>query len=214
MDPNNIKAWMHQKEIDFVIKHISNKPDATMFEWGCGGSTLLFPKYVKKYVSIEHNLDWYIDVQKAIEINNLNNIDFYLVDIPKGVPTLKEEFYDKWCEEINTLSEQNLNTVPELDYCLYPKKKYIWGEYIDIIDEISPKIKYDFVFIDGRARADCAFKALEHTHNDSIVFIHDFFGRERYHVVLEYYDIIDSVRETQQDAGQTIVALRRKNETN
>jgi hypothetical protein len=32
--------------------------------------------------------------------------------------------------------------------------------------------------------------------------------------VLEYYDMIDSVKETQDNTGLSIVALRRKNETN
>ena len=209
MNPHDIKPWMHQKEIDMVIKYLTQKPGSTMFEWGCGGSTLLFPKYVKKYTSVEHNLDWYVDVQKAIDINKLTNIDFYLVDIPKGVPTKKMEFYDKWKNEIDILSKQDTNTVPLLDYSLYPKDKYVWGDYVDIIDEIGVK-PYDFVFIDGRARPDCAFKALEYIHDDSIVFIHDFFGRKEYHVVLEYYDIVDSVQDTLVDAGFTMVALRRK----
>jgi len=28
MNPHDIKAWMHQKEIDLVIRYISNKPDS------------------------------------------------------------------------------------------------------------------------------------------------------------------------------------------
>jgi hypothetical protein len=209
---NNISVWMYGKEVEMVLKYL--KPQSTVFEWGSGGSTLLFSRYVKKYVSVEHNLDWYFEIKNIIDKNKISNIDNYLVDIPKGVPTKKDKFYDKWQKEINILSKENLNTIPKLDYCLYPKKKYTWGEYIDIIDEISPNTKYDFVFIDGRARADCAFKALEYIHDDSIVFIHDFFGRDRYHVVLEYYDMIDSVKETQDNTGLSIVALRRKNETN
>ena len=214
MNPNEIIPWMDNKEINLVLKYLNEKPNSTMLEWGCGGSTLLFPKYVKHYTSIEHNLDWYVDVQKAIEINNLNNVDFYLVDIPKGVPTKREDFYDKWTNEIHELSRQNLNTVPELDNCIYPKDKYIWLDYIDVVDEIGIE-KYDFVFIDGRARSDCAFKALQYIHDDSIVFIHDFWGREEYHAVLKYYDVVDAVKDTLiPPAGMTIVALRRKvNET-
>ena len=210
MNPNDIKAWMDQKEIDMVLKYLNQKPGSTMLEWGCGGSTLLFPKHVKTYISIEHNLDWYIDVQKAIQINNLTNVGFYLVDIPKGVPTKRENFYDKWHKEIHMLSENERNTIPELDYCLYPRDKYVWLDYIDVVDEIGID-KYDFVFIDGRARGDCAFKALQYIHDDSLVFIHDFWGREEYHAVLEYYDVVDSVKDTlRPPAGMTIVALRRK----
>jgi hypothetical protein len=30
-----------------------------MFEWGCGGSTLYYSKYVTLYRSIEHEIGWY-----------------------------------------------------------------------------------------------------------------------------------------------------------
>ena len=210
MKSNEIVTWMHEKEVEMMVKYLKEKPNSVMLEWGCGGSTLHFPKYVDKYVSIEHNLDWYVDVKKAIDGNDINNIEFYLVDIPKGVPTKREEFYDKWTTEIHDLSKLGMNTIPALDYCIYPKDKYIWMDYIDIVDEIPIK-KYDFVLIDGRARSDCAFKALQYIDDESIVFIHDFWGREEYHAVLEYYDVIDSVKHTLvPPAGMTIVALRRK----
>ena len=43
------------KEIDTVISYLDK--DKIMLEYGCGGSTTIFPKYVKKFYSIEHNLD-------------------------------------------------------------------------------------------------------------------------------------------------------------
>ena len=36
------------KEIDTVIRYL-DKDKTIMLEFGCGGSTTIFPKYVKKY---------------------------------------------------------------------------------------------------------------------------------------------------------------------
>ena len=161
MNPTEMGIWMDQKEIDMVIKYLDKNSESIMLEYGCGGSTLLFSKYVKKYISIEHNLDWYIEVRNSIKSNNLNHIDFYLIDVPKEVPTSKKSFYDKWSTEIHKLSKEGLNTIPDLEYCIDPKNRYVWTDYIDAVDEIGIE-KYDFVFIDGRARADCAFKVLDY----------------------------------------------------
>ena len=202
---SDINLWMDPKEKELILKYIQQKPDSTMLEWGCGGSTLTFSKEVNHYVSIEHNLDWYINVQDTIKESGLSNIDFNLVDISKEVPTAKKAFYDKWETEIHELSKLTTNSIPDLDYCIYPKNRFVFHEYIDWVDKLKTKI-YDFVLIDGRARADCAFKILNYIDDDSIVFIHDYWKRPPYQVITEYYDVIDSV----QDTLQTIVALKRK----
>jgi len=200
-----INLWMDPKEKELIEKYIKQKPDSTMLEWGCGGSTLTFSKEVKHYVSIEHNLDWYINVQDTIKSKGLTNIDFHLVDVSKEVPTAKKEFYDKWSTEIHELSKVATNNIPDLEYCIYPKNRFVFHEYIDWVERLETKI-YDFVLIDGRARADCAFKILNYIDENSIVFIHDYWKRPQYQVITEYYDVIDSV----QDTLQTIVALKKK----
>lgn len=200
-----VELWMDPKEKDLIVKYLDQRPDSIMIEWGCGGSTFTFSQYVKKYISIEHNLDWYLDVQKEIKTQGLKNIEAYLVDVSKEVPTVRKTFYEKYQSEIHNLAKLSNNNIPDLEYCIYPMKKYIFHEYIDWVDKLDNKI-YDFVLIDGRARADCAFKILNYLNSDSIVFIHDYWTRPQYQVIAEYYDVIDSV----QDTLQTIVALKRK----
>ena len=70
----------------------------------------------------------------------------------------------------------------------------------------SLDMKFDKVFIDGRARAQCAEFILPYLKKDSIVFIHDYFTRPQYHGVEKFYDVIGGV----QDTVQTIVGLRKK----
>ena len=61
--------------------------------------------------------------------------------------------------------------------------------------------------IDGRGRQYCAEFILPYLHEESVVFIHDFYNRpDRYNVVLQWYDIIDGIDNTE----QTIVALKAK----
>ena len=69
---------------------------------------------------------------------------------------------------------------------------------------------FDIVFIDGRARTDCAYKVLNYIDEDSIVFIHDFWPRPEYHKVFDYYTEVVSIKDTQVgDGGQTIVGLKK-----
>jgi hypothetical protein len=157
------------KEIDTVISYC-DKDTTVMLEYGCGGSTTIFPKHVKKFYSIEHNLDWYWKVQQELYDDKLENAEIHLCDIPKGVPTKREEFWDKYDDNL-LYAQENLSTnIPKLDDCVYPRDKYTWHEYIDFIDTLDiPKL--DVVFIDGRARSDCAYKVLNYIDKDSIVFL-------------------------------------------
>ena len=63
----NKKPKMDDNEIEMIIKYL-DKNDI-MFEYGSGYSTLLFSKYVKKYISIEHNKEWFKKINSQIEKN-------------------------------------------------------------------------------------------------------------------------------------------------
>ena len=203
-----LQANIHPRELELIQSHCSDKK--VMLEWGCGGSTTIFPKYVKEYYSIEHNLDWYWKVQEEID-DELDNVNVHLCDIPKGVPTMREEFWDKYDENLLYASEHLDTTIPSFEDCVYPRDKYIWGDYIDYVDRIGVN-HFDIVLIDGRARTDCAYKVLNYIDESSIVFIHDFWPRPEYHKVFEWYDEVVSIKDTQEgDGGQTIVGLRKKN---
>ena len=200
---------IHPKEIELVQSYCSR--DAIMLEYGCGGSTTIFPKYVKEYYSIEHNLDWYWNVQKELYDDKTYNVNLHLCDIPKGIPTKREEFWDRYDDNLLYASEHLDNhNIPKLDDCVYPRDKYVWHEYIDYVDKLGVD-HFDIVFIDGRARTDCAYKVLNYIDENSIVFIHDFWPRREYHKVFDYYTEVVSIKDTQVgDGGQTIVGLKKK----
>ena len=203
-----LRANIHPKEIDLIQSYLSDKK--IMLEYGCGGSTTIFPRYVKKYYSIEHNLDWFWNVQQEIYNDKLDNVEIHLCDIPKGVPTKREEFWERYDDNILYASEHLDTNIPSFEDCVYPKDKYVWNEYIDYVDKLNVKL-FDVILIDGRARTDCAYKVLNYIDKGSIVFIHDFWPRSEYHKVFEWYHEVVSIKDTQQgDGGQTIVGLKKK----
>lgn len=176
-----------------------------MLEYGSGGSTLLFSKYVKAYYSIEHNLDWYFEVRKKLVDNDVRNVVQYLNDYPKGRAEVYLSFYDKWSELIKLVSNEKLNNYNGITDYLNPREMYVWYDYVNSIDKFNIP-RYDFVFIDGRSRINCAQKVLNYIDENSLVFIHDFFPRQEYNVVFKFYEEVDSVRDTE----QTIIVLKKK----
>ena len=50
-------------------------PDTRVLEWGSGGSTLFFSKYVKSWDTIEHNVNWISEMQKYTK--DLSNVRFH-----------------------------------------------------------------------------------------------------------------------------------------
>lgn len=152
---------MSKCQINLIKSYLT--PKDIMLEYGAGGSTLYFSKYVKQYISIEHDINW-----------------------------------------INQLKTHNLNNNIQLHYCA-PNNRIklpIWQgnrddfkDYINYVDALSYK-HYDKVLIDGRARQYCAKSILNYIDNKSIVFIHDFFERERYHIVYDYYNLINKDNRT------------------
>ncbi len=62
-----MQICMSQPEIDYIKSTLEK--DHVCFEWGCGGSTLLFPPLVKKYYSVEHNKKWFFEILKKKDAN-------------------------------------------------------------------------------------------------------------------------------------------------
>eukprot|EP01025_Chloroclados_australasicus_P016229 TRINITY_DN18062_c0_g1_i10.p8 TRINITY_DN18062_c0_g1~~TRINITY_DN18062_c0_g1_i10.p8 ORF type:complete len:170 (+),score=12.87 TRINITY_DN18062_c0_g1_i10:917-1426(+) len=149
--------------------------NVSMLEIGSGYSTLWYSQFVGSYVSIEHDAAWHAKVKQMIA---------------------------------QTPGERNIS------YNVSPVQ-WSWGQgegsekdfkdYLDKIDVLSKGRKWDVVLDDGRARVDVALRVLKYLKSDSIVIIHDFWGREHYHSVLHLYKVVASVYD-----GQSIVLLKPK----
>ncbi len=69
------KPMMNNVEIKIIEGLL--KPDFECFEWGCGGSTLYYPKFVKSWVSYEHDPEYYNEVKKKKPAN----VELHLVSL-------------------------------------------------------------------------------------------------------------------------------------
>ena len=63
----------------------------------------------------------------------------------------------------------------------------------------------DFILIDGRFRVACCLKLFEQIKDDCIIAFDDFLDRKQYHIILDYYTIVEQTR------NNSLVILRKKN---
>lgn len=166
-----MKPWMHDDQIEIIKSYLFK--NHTMLEYGSGGSTFHFSKFVKKYISIEHDENWF---NKLKENKIKENVELHL------------------CKPNNKI---------KLPVWIGKEEDFL--NYINLVDELSYK-HYDIVLIDGRARKFCAKKILNYINENSIVFVHDYFERERYHEIENYYYLINEHR----DAKQSLAVFKKK----
>lgn len=66
------------------------------------------------------------------------------------------------------------------------------ADHIRYSDHIKSIIEpVDFILIDGRFRVACCLKCFDRINSDCLIAFDDFLNRDKYHIVLDYYDIID-----------------------
>jgi precorrin-6B methylase 2 len=150
---------MSEFEVIFLKKHLKN--NQRVLEWGCGSSTISISKLVKEVHSIEHNKNWYDNINLKISNTNAN---LYL------------------CE---------------------PDNEYVEGGHCGTLQQFETYIKkplelgkFDLIFIDGRARIECAKICKDISHKDTLIFIHDYRGRydvENYKEIENYLNFISEI---------------------
>lgn len=95
-------------------------------------------------------------------------------------------WFDKINNDKNSNVEMHLSSVPTLGHCDYdaPTDKDLWRDYYTYADNLNID-SFDKVLIDGRARAYCALNIKKYLHSESLVFIHDWPFRSKYHSIVE-----------------------------
>lgn len=141
------------------------------FEFGSGGSTYQasIRDNIEYICSVESDLVWYNNLQKLIK--NRSRINYIYNDI-NTIP--------------NNWGNPGL-TCPN-------NKKINYSEHIRLLEK-DKSSKIDLILIDGRFRVACCLKCYDVINDDCYILFDDFLNRKYYHIVLDYYDIVDKTED-------------------
>jgi len=158
--------WLNFLAIDYLEDIL--KKDFSVFEFGCGGSTIYFGKRVKEVVSVEHDMKWFDEVKNKINKSGLSKkCDLYLI----SAELFKNEISnDLSCLDSYVSSDKNY-------------KGYSFKKYATFIDNY-PKDYFDLILIDGRARPSCFKHAFDKVKDEGFIIL-DNSEREHYKIIHE-----------------------------
>lgn len=117
-----MQIYMTNEEQAMIRRSL--EPNNIMLEWGSGGSTLEYSKYVKEYHSIEHDMKWYMVITSNIKAMKLNNVSLYYVknNLPRSYPHVKKEEFIDYINHVNIINKK-------FDRVLIDGRARIWCAY-------------------------------------------------------------------------------------
>lgn len=157
---NDRIPWLNYKSKRWLDEYI--KPGMNVFEYGTGGSTLYFLGNRCKPVSIEHDRQWYQNVQQAIGESGNKHSAYHLIQ-----------------------PQQTEQTNPQYrsEYPGYENMSF--EEYVRKIETFDNGF-FDIILIDGRARVDCLRHAIEKVRPGGTIIL-DNAERDRYQNILSSF---------------------------
>jgi hypothetical protein len=163
----------HMKHDEYLLFKELCSSKKVFLEYGSGGSTIYFLKKNKDVFSVESNPGFY--------------------SFMKSIQMVKDSLDKKLHYRFIDLGATDVWGKP-----LTNDNNSYWAEYYSRIwKDINPATdKVDVIFIDGRFRICCCLysilKLVEYNWKDTVLIIHDFWRRKKYHVVLEFLEEIKS----------------------
>jgi len=150
-------------------------------EYGIGGSTYQasLRKNIKHIISVENDILWINKIEPLLEKTSNITIKYIEMNIKS-----------------NSWGYPNNNNLP-----------IILSKYSSIIYTLDPSFlqNIDMILIDGRFRVACCLKCFNVINNNCNILFDDFLNRPEYHIILDYYTIIENT------SDNTLVVLRKKN---
>jgi protein O-GlcNAc transferase len=150
------------------------------FEYGSGGSTYqanLRPN-IQKIYTVESDKTWMNKLNSVIK----NNTKITYIYNEMGTIPNMWGYPSKSCDKSNLIN---------------------YSEHIRNLS-VEERSKIDLVMIDGRFRVACCLKCFNVITDSCYIAFDDFLIRKKYHVVLDYYDIIEKTEDNR------MVVLRKK----
>jgi hypothetical protein len=169
-----ILPYMTPDEIE-VVKSVldgCNGPgDLRVFEYGSGGSTVYFPRYLTakgrahKWFSLEHDLVWAREVLGLLNESRLTGVQLLACEVPGYKPAV-------------------LNSRPKRVKLLAKGVRFDYSNYTDVPRRLGGG--FDMVIVDGRDRKNCVNMAVSVLNPGGTVLLHDA-ERDFYQCVMRNY---------------------------
>jgi hypothetical protein len=151
--------------LDYLLTEVP--PEAPVFEWGSGGSTVWFAKHFCSIVSVENCPSWMGCVEAALKREKLSNWKLVLRP-PEVVGTTGDP------SELDGYRSD----VEEFSKCTFQS-------YAREIDGYS--FGFGLILVDGRARPSCVMHALPRLAPGGVIVLDDSY-RDRYQKAVKVLD--------------------------
>lgn len=176
-----MEPWLGKYDKEMFYRYLKNT--TVYFEYGSGGSTYQASilDNIKKIYSVESDNYWQKTLKKKITKPIVNYI------------------YNEMDTQPNSWGHpgKNSTNIQKINYSNHIRK---------LSKEEQHSV--DLVFIDGRFRVACCLKCYDIIKDDCLIAFDDFLNRPLYHIVLEYFDIIEKTKD------KRMVILKKKKNLN
>ena len=163
-----MEAWLADNDKIMFYKYLDNSK--IYFEYGSGGSTYQASnrENIQVIYSVESDKIWHDKLKKLVKHKNIKFI-FNEMDVKP-----------------NTGGNPGPNStkIQRVNY-----SNQLLG-----LDK-NAALEIDLILIDGRFRAACCLKSFDVISNDCLIAFDDFLNRSQYHIVLNYFDIIEKTQD-------------------
>ena len=132
-----------------LLEHMDQ--NTKVFEWGSGASTIWFARRFESIVSIEHDPSWHHSVRQIVK-----NYTFRNIKLTRDLP-----------------QKSHSPTVSS------GRRGYKNLDFLEYVHVIGDHDKFDLIVIDGRARVECLWEALNHLNVSGTILL-DNAQRRRY----------------------------------
>jgi predicted O-methyltransferase YrrM len=92
-----------------------------------------------------------------------------------------------------------------------PAEQGQFDNYVKFISTLDDN-QFDVILVDGRDRVRCVLQSIPKLKKDGVILIHDFWNREKYHVLLENneLELIVDTNSYGNNPNNTLVAFKKK----
>jgi hypothetical protein len=176
-----MKPHLDSNDTEMFYRYLKNI--TIYFEYGSGGSTYQASilNNIKKIYSVESDIQWQNKLKQTITNPNINYM------------------YNEMNTSPNTWGSPGKNATN------IQKRNYS-NQITKLSKEEQESI--ELIFIDGRFRVACCLKCYDIIKDSCLIVFDDFLNRPEYHVVLDFFDIIEKTTDNR------MVILKKKKNVN